>query len=292
MTEVVFLGAFLFQRAAGLPHQLDSPAARRQWETSFAREVADGVTREPQQLLRRLAAAGAGGAGGVVGGSHLEAEVAELLPDSMLQDVAYRGGHMPRVLRATRLPTVEAVSLLASNQATGGDRGQQLLLELLGALQPQSPLQLLQHLPALVAWARLVQTQLGYRISRREAQELSVQEVLRRFQGTEELAAALPGFLGAWGACRHMVDGYRCTAFTGGVPPLTHDSCFSLCCLGSQDDGLYLRAMVEELAALQSGWLRKCADLQVGGSGGNIFSRDISYSWEFDLIKHQNGIYL
>jgi hypothetical protein len=259
------------QQAAGLPAALPSSAARAAWEQGFTLHVAGPASSGPQQLLRQLADQAA--AAGAAARSYLEGAISELLPAAMLQDSSYRLSSLPRLLRCMQLPTVATVLLLVSNQAGTGSRHVQLLQELMSALHPDSPLQLLQHLPALVDWAMLAQQHLGYSLCRRQAQQLSIEQVLAQHgEAAQALTAALPAFLTAWNACRHITDGYRCTAFQGGIPELGPGSAFCLCCIGSQDDGLYLRAMVERLVQLQSTWLRRCRALQLGqpAAGGAI----------------------
>ena len=260
------------QQQSSFPQQLSSSAQRLVWEQTFSDLAVAPAIARPQHMLQQMVGEGQGGSSGCGGSSTTGCEVLELLPARMVEDAAFRNSNLLLLFRNIQLPTLQLVRTLISNgsysSANGSGCQQQLLLELLGVLQPDHPLLLLAQLPVLVGWCRLVQEQLGYTISRRQAQQLTIAQVMQQYgEGSDRgsaaaLSAALPSFMEAWNSCRHVADGYRCTAFAGGIPQLTEESAFSLCCIGQQDDGVYLRAMIEQLVLMQNGWLDRIHHLR------------------------------
>ncbi|XP_028413388.1 uncharacterized protein LOC114536260 [Dendronephthya gigantea] len=116
----------------------------------------------------------------------------------------------------------------------------------------------LAHLFPLLRWSRLISSMLTHRISRKEAELKTVDDLIHgripgheKVENEEALKKYLDEFLIAWEGMRDFVD-QELPNGTDPMPSLTQHSCFLGYCLTEGDFSIYLQTAIKILQSIQN----------------------------------------
>lgn len=224
---------------------------REKWESCFTTSIAQAAVADPRGVVNNFLESSPATTRAAV----LEREI---------EEVGATGNPLwSDLLRVVVPPGIQALGIAFVNDPQSTVRWP--VLQHLLARAQTGDLNPVVHLSELVRWSKLVKERWALKFSRREAQRKTIKEVLMTQPDGRKLLEDFDQLETAWNACRGVTDRYRCTAFTGGIPKLGADCSFSLLCAATSDDGVYLVAMMEELAARQNQFLTRlqehCSDI-------------------------------
>jgi hypothetical protein len=188
----------------------------------------------------------------------LEAEIEERVEQATNDD--YRRKFLPVLFRLT-LPNTYG-SLKAAAHTAGDDQAPRFLQLLFGM---EERLEQLAHLLPLVAWTSFVSARLRYKVTRKHARETTIAQFIAETGGSDggHVAAQYREFEQAWNAVRLSVTRLGCRELT--MPRMSDALSISHCCVEPTDEGAYVCATFEYLAALQNDFLDRVLQLAAEG---------------------------
>ncbi|KAK3257836.1 hypothetical protein CYMTET_33097 [Cymbomonas tetramitiformis] len=286
--------------------RLRSAAARAQWENAFAASYLDALSTSGQPAASADPATTSREWLARFTGFNTTAAAENLAFDALVEEhhaelhheAGTQGPHRPtigscsadkqhaptlykpRLLRRIQPPSLQSLhAALLSTE--GGAPAQYPFLDLF--LRLRSELELLQHLPPLLEWTRLIQHTWARRLTREEARSKDAHWLLERHRGVfdEDLAGAFRAFARAWNAAAPLVRSFECAGNIS-MPTIDesgHGAALSLCLVDRRDDGVLVRLAVEALAGIQNRFLesvipliRQCPRLQHLALGGGAIA--------------------
>jgi len=145
------------------------------------------------------------------------------------------------------------------------------LLHLL--LHMEQRLSVVQHLPALIDFPLQVSARLRHKMTKAQAQKTSIGEFIKY---DENMKVKYKRFKEAWNIVRGEVKRYECQEIE--PPPMSEEVAISHCCIEPKDEGLFLCAIYEHLAALQNEFMDNVLKLAASGYP------------PLKILEHQEGI--
>ena len=167
---------------------------------------------------------------------------------------------LKRLFRVTKQPSFKELRSILINTSTDFQEQHQVMALLFSNFDE---LPYLAYLFPLLRWSRLVSSMLTHRISRKEAESKSIDDLIdgripghEKMENTEALKKELDEFLNAWENMRDFVD-QELPDCTKQMPSLMSHNCLLGYCLTEGDLSIYLRTAIKILQSIQNNILDK-----------------------------------
>ncbi|RIA93442.1 hypothetical protein C1645_819410, partial [Glomus cerebriforme] len=258
-----------------LPNQqIKSSADRDNWETEFHRNYIApqirNITETTANYLMKLNAAAKGQKNNVIEGE---------INQTLVMDKQYRSDNLPTLWRSIGMINFDSFrAYYMSDLATNKNNYPFLSVFFKYAGQ----LELLKHLLPIVKFVQILNSKLGYHLTRQKAREMEFRQFIDREGGEnrEILNGLFDDFSKGWNAIIPFVKRYQCHDLPKEKPTMGYRLPVVLGLMEPKDTGILLCAILDYLVNLQNNFLQEVMKIPPGTCRSLKFLDEPTFSSE------------
>ncbi|CAG8435114.1 11795_t:CDS:10, partial [Scutellospora calospora] len=233
---------------------LRTQAEREDWETHFTRNYVSPLIRSVTETVTNFRTALDAAAAGQ--GNIIESEIDQ----TRAIDDEYRLSNLPRLWRK-----IDSINFNSFRAYYNGDLVQyQAKYPFLAVFFKYiEQLEIIQKLWPIVQFVQILSSRLSYRISRKDAENMTFAEFIDKEADRADLIYMFKKFEESWNEIIDKVDRYQCYELPQ-KPMMNRNMCVIMGLVEAKDNSIYLCAILEYLITLQNNFLQDVMTIPPG----------------------------
>src|SRR6266498_6051594 len=201
---------------------------------------------------------------------------------TLMMDKQYRNENLPSLWRTIRINSLDSFrSYYMSDLAINTNNYSFLSVFFKHAKQ----LELLKHLFPIVRFVQILNSKLGYYLTRQKSREMTFRKFIEQESHDDNsLRTAFDNFKLGWNTIIPFVNQYKCIEFPNDKPLMNYELSVVFGLMEPKDTGVFLCAILDYLVTLQNNFLREVVKIPPGNYGSLKFLDELKFN-----VKHKTN---